>query len=217
MLVDRERELLVEIERGLLVEDPGLARSSGAARRRCPAERGRGTDTVATVAGLALCAVLWMGPSRLTAAEIAGRRSAGEPRTARRSPGARELGSVAARPSVRLIEEVRPMIRPVGTRAGAEAPASRVVSYWCERGHHTERRWFVEAPAPETWACRCGLRAGRDPARPPEPAVWRPFKSPLDHLLERRTEAECEVMLDETLRALRARRRAGGRVRGLRS
>ena len=38
MLDDRERELLLEIERGLLIEDPALARSFGAVRRCQPAD-----------------------------------------------------------------------------------------------------------------------------------------------------------------------------------
>ncbi|WP_300014405.1 RNA polymerase-binding protein RbpA [Pseudonocardia sp.] len=108
------------------------------------------------------------------------------------------------------------MIRPIWIHAGDEAPLRRVVSYWCVRGHHTPRRWYADATAPELWECRCGLPAGRDRARPPDPATWRPFKSPLDHLLARRSEAECEALLDEALQSLRARRR-GRRVRGPRT
>lgn len=104
------------------------------------------------------------------------------------------------------------MIRPFGTHAGDEAPLRRVVSYWCVHGHDTPRRWSANAIVPDLWECYCGLPAGRDRAHPPEPGTWRPFKSPLTHLLERRSEAECEALLDEALRSLRARRRGGGRL-----
>lgn len=85
MLDDRERQLLFEIERRLLIEDPELVRSFGAARQRRPAEHGQGIDMITTVAGLTLCVVLLMGPRLLTGAEIAARRSAGPPRVAAES------------------------------------------------------------------------------------------------------------------------------------
>lgn len=99
------------------------------------------------------------------------------------------------------------MIHPIGIRAGVEAPPRRVVSYWCGNGHHTPRRWSADATVPELWECHCGLPAGRDRAHPPGPRTWRPFKTPLDHLLARRSEAECEALLDEALQSLRARTR----------
>ncbi|MHA6783235.1 RNA polymerase-binding protein RbpA [Pseudonocardia saturnea] len=108
------------------------------------------------------------------------------------------------------------MIRHNGIAAGEETPPHHVVSYWCASGHHTPRRWSADATAPELWECRCGLSAGRDPAHPPEPVSWQPFKSPLAHLLERRSEAECEALLDEALQSLRTRRR-GRRMRGPRT
>ncbi|WP_300014401.1 DUF3040 domain-containing protein [Pseudonocardia sp.] len=82
MLEDRERQLLFEIERRLLIEDPELVRSFGAPRQRRHAEHGQGLGMITTVAGLTLCVVLLMGPRVLTEAEIAARRSAGPPRAA---------------------------------------------------------------------------------------------------------------------------------------
>lgn len=105
------------------------------------------------------------------------------------------------------------MIRPIGVRVVREASSRHVVSYWCVNGHHTPRRWSADVPAPELWECRCGLPAGRDRDHPPEPVTWQPFKSPLAHLLERRSAAECEALLDEALRNLRARRRHTPRPR----
>jgi hypothetical protein len=75
VLNDRERELLFEIERGLLVEDPEPVRSFGAVRQHRPADHRRGTDVITMVAGLMLCVLLWIGPRPLTDAEIATRGS----------------------------------------------------------------------------------------------------------------------------------------------
>lgn len=112
------------------------------------------------------------------------------------------------------------MIRQTGIRAGSEGRLRREVSYWCMNGHHTSRRWSTAVTAPERWECHCGLPAGRDRAHPPEPVAWQPVKSPLAHLLERRSEADCEALLAEALQSLRARRRGSDRrgpARGPRS
>lgn len=84
----------------------------------------------------------------------------------------------------------------------------REVPYWCRNGHCTTRTWSAGVEVPALWECpRCGLPAGRDRDHPPPPARIQPFKSPLTHLMERRTEAECEALLAETLTTLRAQRR----------
>lgn len=97
---------------------------------------------------------------------------------------------------------------------GVVEPA-REVGYWCRNGHHTSRMWSAEVAAPEQWECRhCGLPAGRDSTHPPGPQQARPFKTPLAYLLERRSEAECEALLAETLQGLAARRRGHERTGG---
>lgn len=82
MLDDRERKLLDEIERRLLIEAPELLGSFGAARHHRPPDHRRATDMITTVAGLTLCVALMIGPRPLTAAEMATRRFAGPPRVA---------------------------------------------------------------------------------------------------------------------------------------
>lgn len=63
MLSDSERQLLFEIERRLLNEDPVLVRSFGAPPHHVgSADHGWYTDVATTVAGLALCVVLLFGP-----------------------------------------------------------------------------------------------------------------------------------------------------------
>lgn len=98
------------------------------------------------------------------------------------------------------------MIRQPDLPAAA-AMQPREVSYWCLDGHRTPRA--CAGTAPELWHCRCcGLPAGQDGAHPPEPVVVAPFKTPPAHLLERRTEAECEALLAEALHTVAQRRGA---------
>ncbi|MGD9525388.1 RNA polymerase-binding protein RbpA [Pseudonocardia sp.] len=105
------------------------------------------------------------------------------------------------------------MIGDRAIRAPSATARRREVSYWCANGHQTRRAWSAAAAVPERWECRhCGLPAGRDDAHPPGPAPTKPYKSPLDHMLERRSEAECEALLAEALQGLRARRRARSRL-----
>lgn len=88
MLADRERRLLFEIERRLLVEDPNFVRSFGAAPQAEPRKHHRGTDLIATIAAMMLCVVLLIGPRELRASE--GTRG-----------DRREPGSSTARPRTR--------------------------------------------------------------------------------------------------------------------
>ncbi|MEU7817449.1 RNA polymerase-binding protein RbpA [Pseudonocardia sp. NPDC049154] len=86
------------------------------------------------------------------------------------------------------------------------------MSYWCAHHHHTRLSWSAGAEVPELWVCpHCGLPAGRDVAAPPPPPAYRPFKTPLEYLMQRRTEADCEALLAEALDDLRVRRRAAAR------
>jgi hypothetical protein len=57
------------------------------------------------------------------------------------------------------------------------------------------------------WECSgCGLPAGQDRDNPPERVAVVPFKTHLDYVRERRSDAEAEILLAEAL----ARVRAGG-------
>ncbi len=100
-----------------------------------------------------------------------------------------------------------------GTRLGATSYesdlhvqlAERVsVTYDCPRGHHTTVPFSTEVEdIPVLWECRCGAEAlWRDHERP-DPVVGRPIRTHWDMLLERRTIADLEVLLDERLQLLR--------------
>lgn len=102
MLEDRDRKVLFEIERQLLIEDPELARAFGDPSPPIPPhqhgpQHHHGVVTT-TIAGLMLCAVLLSGPHRLSDTEIAARTTAGLPRVARKSPGPAAI-PVPRRPS----------------------------------------------------------------------------------------------------------------------
>lgn len=87
MLDEHERELLFDIERRLLVEDPNFVRSFGAAPHARPREHHRCTDMIATVAGLMLWTVLLIGPRPLTEAETTARASSTPLRATTPAPG----------------------------------------------------------------------------------------------------------------------------------
>lgn len=90
---------------------------------------------------------------------------------------------------------------------GAEPSQVWLVSYRCARAHHT---WLVSGPdtlIPSRWPCRCGLPTRRDPTRQPEPVIVTPHKTHFDHLRERRSDAEGQVLVAEALDRLRATRR----------
>jgi DNA-directed RNA polymerase subunit RPC12/RpoP len=84
-------------------------------------------------------------------------------------------------------------------------------SYQCPScGRETEMVFSAEAEAPETWECKyCGhdatLMVGTEPITLEQADVKAP-RSHWDMLLERRTRAELEELLEERLRFLRARR-----------
>jgi hypothetical protein len=102
---------------------------------------------------------------------------------------------------------------PNAWRAGQHiTPApQRRVAYHCSTGHETVLALAAEAEAPETWTCRaCGQPAGTDPQNPPDPAEptttqgnpLRTHRAPIDFVRERRSEAELQTLLDETLAKL---------------
>ena len=84
--------------------------------------------------------------------------------------------------------------------------------YTCPDGHSFEMPFSVDADVPPVWECRCGREALLLDATKPEPK--KPVKPPRTHwdmLLERRSIAELEVLLEERLQLLRsgqARRRS---------
>ena len=100
-----------------------------------------------------------------------------------------------------------------GTRLGAQSlesdtgvqPAARQhVTYHCPNGHDFVVPLSVEAEVPALWECRCGAQALRENTDQPEAKVTKPTRTHWDMLMERRTTAELEVLLEERLALLRS-------------
>lgn len=106
-----------------------------------------------------------------------------------------------------------------GTRLGAVSyerdahvePAERLlVQYDCPRGHRTVVPFSVEAEdIPLTWDCRCGDTAAVTSQVPnlaaPDTRAERHVRTHWDMLLERRTIADLEELLEERLALLHAK------------
>lgn len=107
-----------------------------------------------------------------------------------------------------------------GMRLGAQSlqseegvvysPRSRYIYLCAHCGHETEVIFAAEAEAPGTWECRsCGQDATLLVDDKPVELEQGDVKTPRSHwdmLLERRTRAELEELLEERLSYLRARR-----------
>jgi hypothetical protein len=86
------------------------------------------------------------------------------------------------------------------------APADRlVIGYSCPAGHQTKVPFSIEAEEiPFEWTCRCGRTAIRPDVESPEVKPVRHIRSHWDMLLERRTIADLEELLQERLDLLHA-------------
>jgi hypothetical protein len=100
-----------------------------------------------------------------------------------------------------------------GTRLGAQSlesdtgvqPAARQdVTYHCPNGHTMTVPMSVEADVPPLWECRCGSMALRENTDVPDEKPGKPARTHWDMLMERRTTAELEVLLEERLELLRS-------------
>ncbi|MCF2706415.1 RNA polymerase-binding protein RbpA [Arcanobacterium haemolyticum] len=81
------------------------------------------------------------------------------------------------------------------------------VIYECPEGHEFGVAMAVDAEPPATWECRCGREGKlRDAAPVAEKKPVKPPRTHWDMLLERRTEEELQVLLDERLELLRSGR-----------
>ena len=102
-----------------------------------------------------------------------------------------------------------------GTRLGAvsyesdrhtEFAPRLQTGYDCPNGHETVVPFAAEADIPSSWECKCGEEALLVDGERPVAKAGKPARTHWDMLLERRTRAELEELLEERLRYLRARR-----------
>ncbi len=89
-----------------------------------------------------------------------------------------------------------------------EAPETEIVRYVCAQAHQSVVPFSIEAEEiPVTWMCRCGREAsvvnpGLKTSTAPT-AELRVQRSHWDILMERRTIAELQELLNERLQVLR--------------
>lgn len=99
---------------------------------------------------------------------------------------------------------------PAGEIERGDAAPRQTVTYHCAREHTSVAAFALEATPPEQRDCpKCGWPASQDAENPPPEPRVAPYKTHLAYVKERRSDEEAEVILDEALALLRARRRAG--------
>jgi hypothetical protein len=80
------------------------------------------------------------------------------------------------------------------------------IYYDCSCGKIIDLPFALEAEIPATWECRCGAEALRRGGEWPERKPEKHVRTHWDMLLERRTIADLEELLQERLELLRASR-----------
>lgn len=91
--------------------------------------------------------------------------------------------------------------------AGMDLAERHEVHYDCPQGHILVFPFAAEADVPLSWECHCGSLALLRDGERAEPREVRHQRTHWDMLLERRTIAELEELLQERLDVLRASRR----------
>lgn len=98
-----------------------------------------------------------------------------------------------------------------GTRLGStslendrdvEFAPRMTVTYNCPAGHVISMPFAAEAEVPVEWECACGELALLTDAVKPDPKPTKPVRTHWDMLLERRSIAELEDLLEERLALL---------------
>ena len=87
---------------------------------------------------------------------------------------------------------------------GVEFAARQISQYACPEGHITQLPFSTEAEVPRVWECRCGRSALLVDGEAPEVKAVKPPRTHWDMLLERRSVADLEVLLEERLTKLRS-------------
>lgn len=91
------------------------------------------------------------------------------------------------------------------TDEGVAFVERREVTYRCDNGHQFPVPMAADAEAPATWECKCGQEAHiTGTPDDEEEKAQKPVRTHWDMLLERRSEDELKVLLNERLELLRA-------------
>ncbi len=93
------------------------------------------------------------------------------------------------------------------TERNTELAARQSADYRCPKGHVYTVPFAQEADIPPTWECKFDGTVGKlVGGHEPESKKSKPARTHWDMLLERRSVAELEEVLNERLELLRARR-----------
>ena len=106
----------------------------------------------------------------------------------------------------RALRGMRLGTQSMETAAHAELAERIQVHYDCPNGHVLSMPFSVEADVPLSWECHCGALALLRDGDRPEMKNEKQARTHWDMLLERRTIAELEDLLQERLVLLRAGR-----------
>ena len=82
----------------------------------------------------------------------------------------------------------------------------QITRYVCPNGHISELPFSIEAEIPPGWECRCGQEAKLVDGPEPTDKPGKAARTHWDMLLERRSIAELEELLEERLTVLRRSR-----------
>jgi hypothetical protein len=82
----------------------------------------------------------------------------------------------------------------------------QLVRYVCSNRHVSELPFSIEADVPPTWECRCGQEAKLVDGPEPQGKPAKVARTHWDMLLERRSIADLEELLQERLDLLRRSR-----------
>lgn len=82
----------------------------------------------------------------------------------------------------------------------------QIVKYVCANNHISELPFSIDADVPPLWECRCGQEAKLVDGPEPDVKPGKVARTHWDMLLERRSIAELEELLEERLEHLRASR-----------
>lgn len=108
--------------------------------------------------------------------------------------------------SDRSLRGMRLGAQSMETESGVEPAARQTVAYVCEDGERVEVVFAMEADVPTIWHTKTGKKAKRVEGGEEEPSKEKPQRTHWDMLLERRSEEELEVILNDRLKALREAR-----------
>ena len=92
------------------------------------------------------------------------------------------------------------------SEVGVEPVERHIAEYHCPEGHVFSVPFAFDAEIPALWQCKCGAEGLLVDATRPAPRPVKPARTHWDMLLERRSMAELDDILNERLQEVRTLR-----------